>query len=64
MSQARWEPPDTHGDPPAMLARSVISKKKKRNSHYREKFGMPEERNATVLKMTADIEQNEKAEYE
>ena len=34
-----------------------------RKSHCLEKLGIPDERNATVLKVTADIEQHEKTEY-
>ena len=42
---------------------SFRGKRKKRKSLCLEKFGMPDEINATVLKMSAGIEQNEKSEY-
>ena len=63
MSPARWEPPDMgtprHCSPEA----SFRGKRKKRKSLCLEKFGMPDEMNATGLKMSVDTEQNEKSEY-
>ena len=51
MGAPRWGPPGI-----ARQKRQFEENRKKRKSHCLEKFGMPEERHATVQKMTADIE--------
>ena len=47
----------------ALQKRHFEENVKKRKSLCLEKFGMPDEMNATGLKMSVDTEQNEKSEY-
>ena len=47
----------------ALQKRHFEENVEKRKSLCLEKFGMPDEINATVLKMSAGIEQNEESEY-
>ena len=53
MSPARWEPPDMGTPGIALQKRHVEENIEKRKNLCLENFGMPDEENATVLKMSA-----------
>ena len=53
MSPARWEPPDMGTPGIALQKRRFEENVEKRKNLCLEKFGMPDEANATVLKMSA-----------